>query len=68
MAVSAVVDVVSVPVPIVTGNGHVQVSLFSVDLVAAVGVVGHVGVVVGHVVGVVQVGTSRFPAHKSKVS
>ena len=74
-AVSAVVAVVSVPVPVVvvTGNGHMQVSLFSVGLVAAAGVGHVVGVVVvgnvaGVVVGVVQVGTSRFPAHKNKVS
>ena len=49
-----------------------QVSLFSVGLVAAVAVVGNVVGVVGHVagavvcvVGVVQVGTSRLPAHKN---
>ena len=72
-AVSAVVAVVSVPVPVVvvTGNGHMQVSLFSVGLVTAVDVVvvvGHVAGAVVCVVGVVQVGTSRLPAHKNKVS
>ena len=51
------------------------ISLYSAP-VDVIGVVGHVvGVVVGHVVGavvcvvgVVQVGTSRLPAHKNKVS